>query len=199
MDETLPTVATAEPVQPTPEIEPPRERFTIVMKTELSNMFKLFTKKKTPDQLSLQDAVLAMRAAGFVFCATDVYKLNKEINEGSEVVHLDEFIKIISTIPLANDEEIEASFDVVEPIEGEVANVDLEKFKCMMLSEGEKFTQAEYDDLIKEIEPQRPPEDPKKKKKKKKKKPASAESNEVDAKGKKKKNKNGDEDDDEYV
>ncbi|KAA6361229.1 MAG: hypothetical protein EZS28_043243, partial [Streblomastix strix] len=38
----------------------------------------------------------------------------------------------------------------------------------MMLSEGEKFTQAEYDDLIKEIEPQRPPEDPKKKKKKKK-------------------------------
>ncbi|KAA6353929.1 MAG: hypothetical protein EZS28_050544, partial [Streblomastix strix] len=91
MDETLPTVSTAEPVQPTPEIEPPRERFTIVMKTELSNMFKLFTKKKTPDQLSLQDAVLAMRAAGFVFCATDVYKLNKEINEGSEVVHLDEF------------------------------------------------------------------------------------------------------------
>ncbi|KAA6358369.1 MAG: hypothetical protein EZS28_046104, partial [Streblomastix strix] len=94
MDETLPTVATTESTQPPPEIEPPRERFTIVMKTELSNMFKLFTKKKTPDQLSLQDAVLAMRAAGFVFCATDVYKLNKEINEGSEVVHLDEFIKI---------------------------------------------------------------------------------------------------------
>ncbi|KAA6393281.1 MAG: hypothetical protein EZS28_011190 [Streblomastix strix] len=182
IDEILPTFTTKEPVQPTPEIEPPRDRFTIVMKTQLSNMFQLFTKKKTPDQLSLQEAVLAIQAAGFVFCATDVYKLNKEINESIEIVHLDEIIKIISTIPLADDEEIEASFDVVEPIEGEVANVDLEKFKCMILSEGEKFTQAEYDDLIKEIEPRRPPEDPKKKKKKKKKKPASAESNEFDSK-----------------
>ncbi|KAA6345233.1 MAG: hypothetical protein EZS28_052181 [Streblomastix strix] len=62
----------------------------------------------------------------------------------------------------------------------------------MMLGEGEMFRQAEYDALIKEIEPQRPQEDPKKKKL------ASGESNEVDSKGKKNKNKNGDEDN-EYV
>ncbi|KAA6365263.1 MAG: hypothetical protein EZS28_039210, partial [Streblomastix strix] len=112
-------------------------------------------KVNDPDALS-QGIRMLMRAAGTdpAYTVTSIRQavITKLLNKRVDGVIVDRFTHHSDTAST-----------------GELINEYLEKFKCMMLSEGEKFTQAEYEDLIKEIKHQRPPEDTKKKNKKRRK------------------------------
>lgn len=143
--------------------EPPR--FNDVEKSLLSTGFKSFMKKKLPDVITVEDAITVFRGSQFVFCGDDVRKLNKEMNGGKPTMDEEMFFKIISKVHCATEEEMQASFDVVELDEKNKELVDVPKLRTLLLSDGERLDIDEWDRFNLEIIPP-PPENKKKKKKK---------------------------------
>ncbi|KAK2951613.1 hypothetical protein BLNAU_13497 [Blattamonas nauphoetae] len=152
------------------DIDAPIPRFSQNQINELTNTYNLYIKKKIPDIITYQDAVTAMRAAGYLVLDKDVRKANQEFNDGGDMVSLDVFLKIISTIPIVQPDEIDTAMDIVPREDEDPKNVDLQKLRTILLTEGERMTIEECDHLFREIIPPPPPEDPKKKKKPVKKK-----------------------------
>lgn len=141
------------------------QRFNDVEKSLLTTGFRAFIKKKLPDVITLEDAIVVFRGCQFVFCAEDMRQLNKEMNGGKPTIDEETFFKVISKVHCATEEEIQACFDVVELEQDNKDLVDVPRLRTLLMSDGEKLDIDEWELFNLEIIPPPPPEDPRKKKK----------------------------------